>query len=756
MCGKSGTGTEPPEEPPISSGQEGQPKSDVPGGVRLVGGACIIDEFIAPELLEASSQEAQDALAEGSRQAAVGGAVPSSEGRAVDVRSRGDTMRWLTAEAMAESGHSALEGVVRKLEGLRQQLEKQGYDVGGKPTFQLACYPSGGARYVRHADASVSCPTRTMTAIVYLNTPEWDPERDGGCLALYNLPYTGRLANAGLERCEPAAVVAPVGGRLVLFQSHLFHEVLPSHRHRYAITAWFHLRPPHSGPPPPAPRPAAPLPLPTPAPRAPTVPPVAPPAASAPPQHDDAPLPFASVSRPDSDTPSFAARFSASGRMSASGRASSSGRAWMPRSSGRYAGGRGMIFVSIAAYRDPEAQWTLHSLFSQAHEPDRIRVGIVWQVHPIEDADLMRVAGARSHPEWLSRVRQVVLPHMDAEGPCKARALAQAMWSGEEYVLQLDSHMRMVPGWDTLAIGQLGEAEAASSFGKAVLSTYPLPYEGEGPAASVPEPDTAPATLLCAGAFAQDGFLRTVGRTLRQRPAKPLRSGLWAAGLSFARADWLKEVPYCPHLPHLFFGEEPYMLARMWTRGYDTFAPSVPLAFHAWDRSARVHTYQRDLLPTPTPAPGASSGPNSGADVSTGSGTAGGLRASDRTGSGMALGETGVGWGLSPTLEEEEEGREMEVARKEAAVLRRRSQARVLAVLSGGAATGAGEDGVGPDGCGDPGVGGEASWGVGGVWGLGRVRTLQQLAEAVGVDFAARVVDSRAAWGGLGEDAFEA
>jgi hypothetical protein len=47
------------------------------------------------------------------------------------------------------------------------------YDVGGRMTHQLGCYPGGGARYVRHADASPSCPLRTITAICYLN-PGWD------------------------------------------------------------------------------------------------------------------------------------------------------------------------------------------------------------------------------------------------------------------------------------------------------------------------------------------------------------------------------------------------------------------------------------------------------------------------------------------------------------------------------------------------------------------------------------------------------
>ncbi len=47
--------------------------------------------------------------------------------------------------------------------------------MGGRCTFQLACYPGGGARYVRHADRSPSAPTRRVTALFYLN-PAWRPE----------------------------------------------------------------------------------------------------------------------------------------------------------------------------------------------------------------------------------------------------------------------------------------------------------------------------------------------------------------------------------------------------------------------------------------------------------------------------------------------------------------------------------------------------------------------------------------------------
>ena len=42
----------------------------------------------------------------------------------------------------------------------------------------------------------------------------------------------------------------------------------------------------------------------------------------------------------------------------------------------------GLIFVSVACFRDPECQWTLHNLFQTAADPHRIRVGVVWQVRP--------------------------------------------------------------------------------------------------------------------------------------------------------------------------------------------------------------------------------------------------------------------------------------------------------------------------------------------------------------------------------------
>jgi hypothetical protein len=82
-------------------------------------------------------------------------------------------MRWLHADEELQAGRMALARLVERMLDLRPQLQVLGYDVGGRATVQAACYPGGGARYVRHRDASESAPGRCLTAICYLN-PGWD------------------------------------------------------------------------------------------------------------------------------------------------------------------------------------------------------------------------------------------------------------------------------------------------------------------------------------------------------------------------------------------------------------------------------------------------------------------------------------------------------------------------------------------------------------------------------------------------------
>lgn len=74
----------------------------------------------------------------------------------------------------------------------------------------------------------------------------------------------------------------------------------------------------------------------------------------------------------------------------------------------------------------------------------------------------------------------------------------------------------------------------------------------------------------------------------------PISSPLWAAGFSFSESELLLEVPYDPLLPFLFFGEEVSMAARMYTRGFDFFAPAEAVVYHLWTRNNRP-TFSSEL-----------------------------------------------------------------------------------------------------------------------------------------------------------------
>jgi hypothetical protein len=117
--------------------------------------------------VQAVLKEAQQALQQHQRAAAM---VTAGKGE-VWTRGglRGDQAAWLSLAALREARQHHLAVVVRRLLALQPWLQQQGFDVSGRPSCQLASFPGGGARFVRHRDASASVPYRTVTVLLYLN-----------------------------------------------------------------------------------------------------------------------------------------------------------------------------------------------------------------------------------------------------------------------------------------------------------------------------------------------------------------------------------------------------------------------------------------------------------------------------------------------------------------------------------------------------------------------------------------------------------
>ena len=140
---------------------------------------------------------------------------------------------------------SALGQLVSYLKSLAHDLGELGYSeaLTVPSSVMLACYDGQGAFYKPHMDSATTDPRR-LTAIVYLVPENWDarPEEDGGQLVWWlvdegteDVPVD-RSAAGGIQK----HTTDPKAGRLVLFKARtVMHEVLPTHRKRFALTLWY-------------------------------------------------------------------------------------------------------------------------------------------------------------------------------------------------------------------------------------------------------------------------------------------------------------------------------------------------------------------------------------------------------------------------------------------------------------------------------------------------------------------------------------
>ena len=232
------------------------------------------------------------------------------------------------------------------------------------------------------------------------------------------------------------------------------------------------------------------------------------------------------------------------------------------------------IFVQIASYRDVECQHTVKDLFEKAKYPGRVFVGICWQYVKGEDDSCFEVPYPR--PE---QVRVHEENALTGKGVCWARGLVQNLWRGEDFTLQIDSHMRFEQDWDELLLGMWRDCEDE----KAVLTCYPPGY-------------TPPDELqrigvygMAAKPFNEQGVLLLQGKPFfavgENLPKKPMNGVFASANMLFGSASIIRDVPYDPNL--YFFGDEITLAVRLWTHGYNIFHPNALVIYHDWVRSRR-------------------------------------------------------------------------------------------------------------------------------------------------------------------------
>jgi len=233
-----------------------------------------------------------------------------------------------------------------------------------------------------------------------------------------------------------------------------------------------------------------------------------------------------------------------------------------------------LIYVQIAAYRDPELVPTLRDCFKHAKYPENLRFCVAWQ-HAQED-EWDTLEEFRNHPQ----VKVIDIDHKNARGVCWARHLLNLQYNDEEFMLQLDSHHRFSQDWDEQLFTMFKELQD-KGYEKPLLTAYLPSYNPKN------DPDgrvTSP-WVTTFDRFSPDGNVHFAPHTLddwRDRP-DPIFARFVSGHFIFTFGKFCREVEY--DSSYYFHGEEINLSVRAYLAGYDMFHPNKVIVWHEYTRS---------------------------------------------------------------------------------------------------------------------------------------------------------------------------
>lgn len=230
------------------------------------------------------------------------------------------------------------------------------------------------------------------------------------------------------------------------------------------------------------------------------------------------------------------------------------------------------IFIAIASYCEPELVDTINSCLQNARAPQNLRFGIC---HQFDNNDPKTSENSLDVFSQDRRIRYVAYPFEQSRGGCWARNIAQQLYDGETYTLQIDSHTRMIESWDTILIRMLRELPGEKPL---ITEFPPLYFVEDGIERYDHIEDFSMVNTYLAERWVDDGWLQHTQTLIPENNVFPRRTRLLSGAFVFTLGKWNTEVMQDPQ--HFYTGEEFALALRSYTSGYDLFDPGQIVAWH--------------------------------------------------------------------------------------------------------------------------------------------------------------------------------
>lgn len=235
------------------------------------------------------------------------------------------------------------------------------------------------------------------------------------------------------------------------------------------------------------------------------------------------------------------------------------------------------IFINIPSYKDPDLWNTIDNFIKNAKYPERIFFGITNQSeNPIE---------AKGKLKKYNNVNMDIIEPGSIVGCQPARLNSHKFYNGQDYYLNMDSHMRSSLNWDIDIIDQY--VKDREEFGKSVFTGYATSYHVDENGNDVFADHKIMPTFFMSKenqkSFYENGVPQFQG--IHKNHQHSVLSPYVSGHFFFTEKHVIETVPFMDKIT--FTEEEPLMALRFFTAGFNLLTPSGNFVFHRYGRDKR-------------------------------------------------------------------------------------------------------------------------------------------------------------------------